>query len=465
MPKPGLARKITSILVIISVLSVTISLLVMLGITRQQFTNYMNQHDQIILAQWKPALEEYYSQYGFSGLQDYISATTPGRGMGQHRLGQASQLGLKSRAGQWLLVTDDSGLVVADTRGVNVGQFPPIDSIHYNSVELRHDNQIIGTLYVLSPLGAGLATLENDFLTRLSYSSLVLAIFMGVIALLLGTLLGRRISSPLASLSTAIHKLAQGELGHRVHLEGDSEFVKLGRDLNTLARKLEDTDKNRRRLTADISHELRTPLTFLRGQLEGMQSGNIKVDAENIALLHDEVIRLTKLVRELEDISLIENHVVPLNMSTFGVAELLERLQPVYMAMQDQRIALVVNIDPEIKEITADLDRLLQILLNLFSNAMQHTASNGSVELSIKKEKGQLLFAMADNGPGIPAAELPYLFERFYRVDAHRNRRSGGMGLGLAIARGYTEAHQGKMWAESQEGQGTTIYFTLSQEL
>jgi len=94
---------------------------------------------------------------------------------------------------------------------------------------------------------------------------------------------------------------------------------------------------------------------------------------------------------------------------------------------------------------------------------VQHSVPNGSVELSVKKENEQLLFAVADNGPGIPAAELPHLFERFYRVDEHRNRRSGGMGLGLAIARGYVEAHKGKMWAESQEGQGTTIYFTLNQ--
>jgi signal transduction histidine kinase len=291
----------------------------------------------------------------------------------------------------------------------------------------------------------------------------MLAVPMALIALLLGTAIGRRISLPLASLSTAIHKLAQGKLNHRVQLQGDSEFVKLGQDINTMAQIMEDAHNNRRRLTADISHELRTPLTFLRGQLEGMQSGSIALDSGNIALVQDEVIRLTKLVRELEDLTLIENHAVPLNLSKFTIAFLLERLQPVYTIMQDQGITFIVNTDPEISEITADLDRLLQILLNLFSNAVQHSAPNGSVELAVKKEKEQLLFAVADNGSGIPAAELPHLFERFYRVDEHRNRRSGGLGLGLAIARGYAETHKGKMWAESQEGQGTTIYFTLSQ--
>ncbi len=463
MLKSGLAKKITAMLVIISVLSVVVSLLLMLVMTRQQFTGYINQYDQMLLAQWKPALEEYYSQYGFTGLQDFLGDIAPGRGMGQRRMGRDGQMGIKVRQGQQLIVTDDSGQVVADTQGVYVGQPLGADSVDYNAVELRHDDEKFGTLYVLSPLAAGLATLENDFLTRLTYSSIMLALSMAMIALLLGTAIGRRISSPLASLSTAIHKLAQGKLNHRVQLQGDSEFVKLGQDLNTMAQIMEDAHNNRRRLTADISHELRTPLTFLRGQLEGMQSGSIALDSDNIALLQDEVIRLTKLVRELEDLTLIENHAVPLNLSKFTITFLLERLQPVYTIMQDRGITLIVNTDPEIKEITADLDRLLQILLNLFSNAVQHSVPNGSVELSVKKENEQLLFAVADNGPGIPAAELPHLFERFYRVDEHRNRRSGGMGLGLAIARGYVEAHKGKMWAESQEGQGTTIYFTLNQ--
>jgi signal transduction histidine kinase len=245
-------------------------------------------------------------------------------------------------------------------------------------------------------------------------------------------------------------------------LQGDEEFVQLGRDFNLMAQNLEDAEKNRRRMTADVSHELRTPLTFLRGQLEEMQNGNIPADAENISLLVDEVIRLSRLVKELDNLALVENHAVKLNLSTFPVSELLDRLTPVNIAMQDKGISYSIEVEKDIQQITADLDRLLQILLNLLSNAMHHVSNDGIVKLSIRKYKQFLQFSVMNNGPAIPAENLPYIFERFYRVDDSRNRREGGMGLGLAIAKGYAEAHQGEMWVESNLYE-TTFFFTVAQ--
>ncbi|MEN6461472.1 MAG: ATP-binding protein, partial [Syntrophomonas sp.] len=282
-------------------------------------------------------------------------------------------------------------------------------------------------------------------------------------ALILGLVLGKRISSPLADLSTAIHQVAQGKLDQRMRLQGDQEFIQLGRDFNLMAQSLEDADKNRRRLTADLSHELRTPLTFLRGQLEGMQTAGVPMDTENITLLLDEVIRLSRMVKELDNLALVENHAISLQMSTFSVSELLERLTPVNIAMQDKGIAFSIDVGTDIKKITADHDKLLQILLNLLSNAMKHVSSAGIIRLSIQRHKDYLQFSVADNGSGISAEDLPHVFERFYRVDDSRNRREGGMGLGLAIAKGYAEAHNGRMWVESQESSGTTFYFTLAQ--
>jgi two-component system sensor histidine kinase BaeS len=194
-----------------------------------------------------------------------------------------------------------------------------------------------------------------------------------------------------------------------------------------------------------------------------MQTANVPMDAENITLLLDEVIRLSRLVKELDNLALVENHAVNLNMTTFTVTELLDRLTPVNIAMQDKGIAFNIEVGNNIQQITADLDRLLQILLNLFSNAIQHVNRAGIVRLSIQRHKNYLQFSAADNGSGISAEDLPHVFERFYRVDDSRNRREGGMGLGLAIAKGYVEAHKGKMWVESQLGSGTTFCFTLAQ--
>ncbi len=462
MAKSGLAKKITTTFIMVSVMAVIATSLIMLLMTRQQFSAYINNYDRVMLNQWVPIITDYYSQHGSNGLQEYLESNTMGNGMGWHRRG-LMPMGMGMRQGQRLVVADTKEIVVADTQGLLIGQSAKFDSTHVSSRALLLNNHSIGTLYIISPLGSGLSTLENDFIAKLTISTAVLAFFIGIIALILGLVLGKRISSPLAGLSTAIHKLANGQLDERISLQGDREFMELGRDFNIMAQKLEDAEKNRRRLTADISHELRTPLTFLRGQLEGMQTSCIPMDAENITLLHDEVIRLSRLVKELDTLSLVENHAISLKLSNFPVAELVERLTPVSLAMQDNGITFGIDVENDIKEINADHDRLLQILLNLLSNAMQHVSQEGKVSLSIRRHKDYLQFAIADNGLGIPTENLPHVFERFYRVDDSRNRREGGMGLGLAIAKGYVEAHQGKIWVESSRSSGTTFYFTLPQ--
>lgn len=470
MTKAGLAKKITTSLIVMSVMAVIATSVIMLFMTRQQFANYIDSYDQVMLNQWVPIINDYYEQYGYNGLQEYLKTNLTGNGMGNGRgngMGMSRRgavpTAVKIRQGQRLVVADANGIVQADTQELLSGQTASFNSSDVSSGGLSVNNRKVGTLYVISPLGSGLASLENEFINKLTVGTGTLAFSIGLIALLLGLLLGKRISSPLAELSTAIHQVAQGKLDKRLNLQGDQEFIQLGQDFNLMAKNLEDADKNRRRLTADLSHELRTPLTFLRGQMEGMQTGNVPLDGENITLLLDEVIRLSRLVKELDDLALVENHAVSLQISTFPAAELLERLTPVSLAMQDRGIAFSIDVEDNVKQITADHDRLLQILLNLLSNAMHHVSDPGMVKLSVNRCRDYLQFSVVDNGPGISAEDVPHIFERFYRVDDSRNRREGGMGLGLAIAKGYAEAHHGKMWVKSQLGAGTTFYFTLAQ--
>ncbi|CFW96830.1 Signal transduction histidine kinase, core [Syntrophomonas zehnderi OL-4] len=468
MKKPGLANRITSTMVAVSIMAVIITSLTMLIMTRQQFSAYINKYDRAMLEQYVPIISDYYRLYGIEGLQEYLEfkpnnkGKSRGNGMGWYHRGQQIPLG-KIRPGQRLIVADTKGMVMADTQGLLVGQPLELGSWQASSRPLQIDNKQIGTLYLISPLGSGLASMENDFINKLTVSTSVLALGIGLIALLLGLLLGKRISLPLADLSSAIHEVAQGKLNKRIELKGDQEFLELGRDFNCMAQKLEDYDRNRRRLTLDISHELRTPLTLLRGQLEAMQNNSINATPENVALLLDEVIRLTRLIKELEDLSQVENQAVVLHLSTFSIEDLLERLNPVVTAMQETGIIFTINADDNVNEITADFDRVLQILLNLLSNAMRHAGQEGMVSLTINRQDNNLQFAITDNGSGISAENLPHVFERFYRLDDSRNRLAGGMGLGLSIAKGYVEAHQGKIWVESKPGFETTFYFSLPQ--
>lgn len=463
MTKSALAKKITAALIVLSVLSVILATSFMLLITRQQFADYIQRYDQATLDQWLPIVSEYYELNGPEGLQQYLesnmSGSIMGNGMGKRR--GAGMMAMRSKLGQRVIVTDLNGMVVADSSGTLTGKKADIDLTDASSAMILADNEQQGTLYIVSPLGAGLASLENDFINKLTISTGLLALFMGLFAFVLGLVLGKRISAPLEELSAAIHLVARGKLDKRISLTGDQEFVQLGHDFNIMAQNLQEAETYRQRFTADLSHELRTPLTLLRGQLEGMQAGSIPADNENVTLLLDEVIRLSRLVKELDNLALLENHRISLHITTFTVSELLDRLLPVHLAMQDKDIVFNVKVGNDVEQITADHDRLLQILLNLLANAGQHADKGGKINLSIQREQEHLLFSIADNGPGIQPGDLPHIFERFYRVDDSRNRRDGGMGLGLAIAKGYVEAHNGKIWVKSTPGIGTTFYFTL----
>lgn len=467
MNNTGLAKRITTVLIATSVLAVLAAAAVMLLMTRQAFSNYIDQNNQAMFKQVQPIINEYIAQYGTNDLQQYLTANGLGKGMGMG-MGRGmhnvvmSAMGMK-RQGQRLVVTDQKGIVLADTYGLLAGKKTDFDTSHAISGAVQLNKQQTGTLYLISPLSSGLASLENEFVSKITGRTAVLAVIIALVALLLGLVLGKRITAPLAALSIGIHNLAQGKLDERINLQGDREFMELGQDFNRMAQKLEDADKHRRRLTADLSHELRTPLTFLRGQLEGMQNASVPMDAENITLLLDEVIRLTRLVKELENLAQMENHAVVLQSADFSLEELLERLTPVSLAMQEKGVHFSIEAAPEIVNIHADPDRLLQILLNLLSNAMHHVNRDGRVNLSISRNADLLQFAVADNGPGISEEDLPNVFDRFYRTDISRNRHEGGMGLGLAIARGYVEAHHGRIWAESNRDAGATFYFTLPQ--
>jgi len=465
MAKSALANKITGTLIVITVLAVIITTFLMLLITRQLFTDYIRLYDQATLDQWLPVVSEYYASKGPEGLQEFLGSSPAGNSMGQgmgKRRGGA-MMPMKSKLGQRLIVTDMQMTVVADSSGLLTGKKVQIDLNDASSEIIKVDNEPRGVLYIVSPLGTGLASLENDFISKLTFNAGFIALFMGVFALLLGLVLGKRVSAPLGELSTAIHQVAQGQLDKRVDLTGDQEFVQLANDFNKMAGNLEEAEARRRRLTADISHELRTPLTLLRGQLEGMQAGSIPDDNENVTLLLDEVIRLSRLVKDLDNLSLVENQALSITAASFALSELMDRLHPVSFAAQDKGIVFTIEVENDISQITADQDRLLQILLNLLANAVHHAGSGGIVTLSLKRDQGRLLFSITDNGPGISERDLPHVFDRFYRVDDSRSRLEGGMGLGLAIARGYVEAHGGKIWAESRPGAGTTFSFTLPQ--
>lgn len=230
----------------------------------------------------------------------------------------------------------------------------------------------------------------------------------------------------------------------------------------TRERRLEEM---RREFVANVSHELRTPLTYLQGYTEAILDGLAADPAEEkkyLAIILDETLRLRRLVSDLLDLSRIEAGQLVLEKGEVDLAELCRQVaDKVRPLAQEKGIELELKVPADLPAAWGNADRLQQVLINLLDNALRHTPRGGKVSVSGEPRNGQLVLSVEDTGPGIPPEDLPYIFERFYKVEKARTRTTAGTGIGLAIVKGVVEAHGGRVWAESTPGQGTTFTFTL----
>lgn len=270
----------------------------------------------------------------------------------------------------------------------------------------------------------------------------------------------RRVSRPLDELIDASDKVAGGDFSVRVDVKGPGEIRSLLHGFNSMAERLEENDKQRRNLLADISHELRTPLTVIQGNVEGILDGMYSADEARLKSILEETQILSRLIEDLRTLALAESGGLHLKKEPTDLAELIRDTVAGY---DTQVKELGVSIELELRqldEVNVDPQRVREVLSNLIGNALRYTPRQGVVKVGLAEsdsgsEKEALLF-VEDNGPGIASGDLPHVFERFYK-----SSDSGGMGLGLSIAKYLVEAHGGKIWAESMEGQGTKISFTL----
>jgi signal transduction histidine kinase len=251
-------------------------------------------------------------------------------------------------------------------------------------------------------------------------------------------------------------------LGYRVNVSTNDEIGELAESFNHMAESLERNEKLRKNLIADTAHELRTPLAILRGNLESLQEGVTSATPEVIMSLHDEVVRISRLVNELQDTSLAEAGELRLSCREISIEELVERVaMPFSGEARNKNVEFSVSVPAGLPKVKVDPDRIVQVLLNILGNALCYTPPGGRVSLSAGLEGKSILFSVKDNGEGIASDDLNNIFERFYRSDQSRSRSGGGAGLGLAIAKGLVEAHGGRIWAESKLNEGSVFCFTI----
>lgn len=272
-----------------------------------------------------------------------------------------------------------------------------------------------------------------------------------------------RIVAPLRRMARASGRIAAGQYAERVTVDGNDELAELAESFNQMAASLEETERRRLALIADVAHELRTPISTIEGYAEGLMDGVVDSSAEAFALLHREAGRLRRLVDDLQELSRAEAHQLVLNVRPISpklvIAAAVDRLQSHF---DEKAVSLDVASTEGMPEVSADEDRAVQVLTNLLANALRYTPSGGRVTLRLSRAAGHLRFEVSDSGMGIAPEHLPHLFERFYRVEPSRSRAAGGSGIGLTIAKHLVEAQGGTIRAESAGlGRGATFTFTL----
>lgn len=312
------------------------------------------------------------------------------------------------------------------------------------------------SLFWLLDSGSTLLPLPENVQAVLRVAMVIFLVFGFGGLIMLGRVI-RRGAVPFGNLLDAAGRISDGDYDARVPERGPNEVRGLARAFNRMAENLQANDRQRRALLADVSHELRTPITILQGNLEGMVDGIYPADPDHLKSLLEETQVLSRIIDDLRVLSLAESGALKLQLETGNIASIVEETVSAFQPQaQLSSIILRTTIQSELPEFEIDPTRIREVLFNLLNNALRYTPAGGSVHVRAVLEGEHISVSVEDNGPGIAAADLPHVFDRFFK-----SADSRGSGLGLAIARSLVAAHGGEISAESKEGQGTTIRFSI----
>ncbi|MEM8860881.1 MAG: HAMP domain-containing sensor histidine kinase [Chloroflexota bacterium] len=327
----------------------------------------------------------------------------------------------------------------------------PLDALPEVVPDISPENLIAIENYVMNQMRLAVRTMS------------VVLIIGAVIGITIGVVASRSLTRPLDRLRQAAERIEQNDFSIRVEPQGTDEIKELARSFNNMAEQLETAEELRKNLLSDVAHELRNPLHIVKGNIEAMLDGVFEKNETHLLRVLRQTQLVVKLVEDLDEIARAEAKQLKLNLRSVNLGKLISDVtQSFEHSAQTKNIDLVVDIPSTLPMIEADSDRIKQIMLNLVSNAFRYTSEGGEILIAAEQTQEGIYVRVKDNGVGINSADLPHIFDRFYRTDKARSRAKGGTGLGLAIAKALVEMHQGSIHVTSPGvGKGSTFSFTL----
>jgi len=450
--------KLMGVFALVILVGVAIVMFATLRTTTNQFDLYISQQGQSWAQSLVPGLADYYTRTGsWKNVQSLLQNPSGGMMM------QGGMLGgdMLTMMGHRLVLADAPGTVVADTANLLIGLRLPDNDLARGTPIVVNGRQV-GTLLV--------ATLDvpsspiNEFRRSVGMSVLISGGIAGVVALLMGSLLFFQVIRPMRQLSRAAHGIAAGDLSQRVSLNSDDEVGELAYSFNTMAESLQRMEQQRQNMVADIAHELRTPLSVIQSNVEAMLDGVLPASPEELESIYQETVLLNRLIGDLRTLSLAEAGQLALDRQPLDLGQVVTRVAEKYrMRAEEQSITLSVQVAQNLPQVSADAERIEQVLVNLTENALRYGASDsgGRVTLGARTVPDGVEAWVSDTGPGIAPDELSHVFERFWRSGKSRSRQTGGSGIGLALVKQLVEAHGGRVSVESAPGQGATFRVVL----
>jgi signal transduction histidine kinase len=434
-----------------------IGVLVTVILTRQgaetRFAHFMLDHHMVRPERMQQVLaEQYEKEQRWDNLPAILPLLMETASDGAMSNMMGSMMGMHNNRIQ---VVNLAGQVVADSAGPAGGARLVTSATQRWPIMVA--GQEVGSLLVEGSLMTGSPVRHASLLEGITRSVVLAGLAAGLVGLLLALLLVRQITRPLATLTQASHRIAEGDLGVRVPVQSRDELGDLAVTFNHMANSLQTQETLRRNLVADIAHELRTPLAGIQGTVEAMQDGVFALDQENLASIHSQMCLLNRLVEDLRALAHAEAEQLTLEQMAVDLPQLCEAEVVAFQSQATEHgVTLTLECEQNIPVIHGDSQRLGQVLKNLLANALRHTPAGGQVQVTLTSPgDGNVQLSVIDSGEGISAVDLPHLFERFYRGDGSRSRQTGGAGLGLAIVRQWVQLHGGKVWAESPPTGGT----------